>query len=195
MADVLVSLDITTAGLDNMRAILDPVRFRKDVAAGLRYAGKGAKTTAAKEIGGRYALTAARIKQDIKDPKVDDDTLELRFSRVAPTLRAYSGKPTGTRAGRPVGLSFKIFKGKAQKNTSVFWLNVGGQGSPGLPFRRPPLGDKSYGYGVAYGPSIGSIFGGQSAFGEDIRGKTTQRAQEQFIKGVERELARRNRGF
>jgi hypothetical protein len=196
MADTTVSLDITTAGLSNMQALLNPAQFRKDVSAGLRYAGKGAKVTAAKEIGGRYVLTAARIKQDISTPKLTDDGIELRFARKAPTLRAYGGKPTGTtKAGRPIGLAFKIFKGKQQKNPNVFWLNVGGQPSPGLPFRRPPLGDKSYGYGVAYGPSIGSIFGGKSAFGEVIREATTQRVQEHFIKGVQRAMARRNRGF
>jgi hypothetical protein len=179
-------LDITTTGLDAMAAILDPARFRKDVTAGLRYASSGVKTTAAKEIGARYTLTAARIKQDIGKPQVSGDAITIRFGRRPPTLRGYSGRPLARG-----GISYSVFRGQREKRSDVFWLPIGG--APGLPFRRVKPGRQ--GLIVLYGPSVGSIFAGKSMFGESIRGTTTARAQEQFIKGIERELARRSRGF
>jgi hypothetical protein len=190
-------LDITTTGLDAMAAILDPARFRKDVTAGLRYASSGVKTTAAKEIGARYTLTAARIKQDIRKPQASGDAITIRFGRRPPTLRGYSGRPLAPRggnSGRPLargGISYSVFRGQREKRSDVFWLPIGG--APGLPFRRVKPGRQ--GMIVLYGPSVGSIFAGKSLFGESIRGTTTAKAQEQFIKGIERELARRSRGF
>jgi hypothetical protein len=195
-----VRLNVTTAGLDAMQAILDPARFRKDVSAGLRYAGRGAKTTAAKEIGARYALTAARIKQDIKTPVILENAVDIPFDRRPPTLRAYSGRPTGSRTtsrgtGLPTGIKFKIFKGPYQTRQNVFWAQTKGQPFPGLPMRRPPLGNQSYGYGVAYGPSIGAIFTGEGRLAPELRKATVERFQVQFITGVKRELGRRSRGF
>ena len=179
-----VRLDITTAGLDAMQAILDPVRFRKDVSAGLRYAGSGAKTTAAKEIGARYALTSARIKQDISNPVVQTNALLLKFGRRPPTLRGYGGRPLARG-----GYSYQIFRGQRERRSDIFELPIG----PGLPFRRTGKGRS--GLTVMYGPSVGSIFVGRSRFGDEVRRVTTERVMVQFVTGVKREQARRARGY
>lgn len=190
-----VEIDITTAGLDVVQSLLDPKRFKRDVAAGLRYAGKGATVTAAKEIGALYNLTAARIKKDIRKPQLSGDSIRIPFARTAPTLNAFGARPLSTKGGKPTGLKASIFRGQRISNPKAFWLKLPGGGPHGLPFRRPPLGSQTYGYGVAYGPSIGAIFTGKSRFGDQLRDKTSQRVQEQFIKGVQREIDRRSRGF
>jgi hypothetical protein len=191
-------IDIEESGLSAMRALANPSQFRKDVIAGLRYVTPGLKKVIAKEIGTRYALPAARIKDDVRDPKYSDDSITVRFNRVPPSLRAYGGRPikakkTARGVGIPIGIKYKVFKGKQEKRDSVFWLQVSNVPFPGIPFRR--TGTASTQIEALYGPSIGSIFTGKSAFGEEIRQKTVDYAQVQFIKGVERSFQRRARGF
>jgi hypothetical protein len=196
----MAMIDIDVSGLSAMQKLLDPSQFRKDVAAGLKYAIPTAKRTAAKEIGTKYAIPAARIKQDIKSIKYDDEGITFTFNRNPPSLRSYGGKPIKARTtkkgtGVPVGIKYRVFKGSGgtQKRDDAFWLQVGGLPFPGLPFRRK--GPGSSGLIVLRGPSIGSIFTGKSAFGEQIRKATTEAVQVQFIKGVERAQSRRARGF
>lgn len=192
----LINIDVS--GLSAMQALLDPVQYRKDIAAGLKYAVPAARRTAAKEIGTRYAIPAARIKQDIKKITHNDDRMKIVFSRVPPTLRAYGGKPVTSRAtasgtGVPIGIKYKVFKGKQQRRDNVFWLQVGGTSFPGIPFKR--IGPGVSGLEARYGPSIGSIFVGKSQFGDQIRQATVDAVQVQFVKGVERAQSRRVRGF
>jgi len=172
-------IDIQTAGLTPMMAFLDPVRFQKDLSAGLRYASRGAETETRKNIGARYALPAARIRQDQYKTRVDGTALVLGFRRRPPTLRAYGG-----RALARGGYTYQVFRGQRQRNDDIFELPIAG----GLPFKR--INGKIK---VMYGPSIGSIFVGRSRHGDEIRRATTERAMQQFIVGVKRELARRAR--
>ena len=193
------TLSLDAIGLTAMRRLVNPKQFDKDLQAGLRYARSTVKKVAAREIGSKYALTAARIKKDIKDPIYTNDSILVRFNRVPPTLRAYGGVPLTTRptktigTGVPIGLKYRVFKGKGgtQKRPGVFWLRVGSTPYPGIPFKREGPNTIT----ALYGPSIGSIFVGKSAFGEKIREVTTEAAQVQFIKGVERSMSRRKRGF
>jgi hypothetical protein len=46
-----------------------------------------------------------------------------------------------------------------------------------------------------YGPSIGSIFIGRSAIGEQLRGDVQTRVRDQFGKGLERALGAMSRGY
>jgi hypothetical protein len=191
----MATISIDQSGLSAMRQLLDPKQFHKDVLAGLRYASPTVKKVAAREIGTRYAMSAARIKEDIRKPTYTNDSIEIKFSRNPPTVRAYGGRPIKSRTtkkgiGIPIGVKFKIFKGKQQRNDSVFWLQLGSNPFPGLPFIRENGRLKAY-----TGPSIGSIFAGDSAFGEAIRKATTEATQVQFIKGVERSMSRRARGY
>jgi hypothetical protein len=194
----MATIEIDQSGLDAMRQLLEPKQFHKDVQAGLRYASPTVKKVAAREIGTRYALSAARIKNDIKKPTYSDDTIEIRFSRVPPSLRAYGGRPLKARStargtGVPIGIKYKVFKGKQEKRDNVFWLQLGATPFPGIPFRRDGPGRTNI--FALYGPSIGSIFAGDSAFGDAIRKTTTEATQTQFIKGVERAMSRRARGY
>jgi hypothetical protein len=191
-------IDIDVSGLNGMKALANPAQFRKAVQAGLRYASPSVKKTAAKEIGAKYALSAARIKKDIKDPKYTSDSILVTFNRVPPSLRAYGGKPIRSRTtaagiGTPIGVKYRIFRGQTEKRDNVFWLQLGSVPFPGIPFRRD--GPGSAGLVALYGPSIGSIFTGDSKFGEALRKATTEAAQVQFVKGVERYQSRIARGY
>lgn len=191
------SIDINESGLSAMRALANPSQFVKDIQAGLRYATPGLKKIIAKEIGTKYALSAERIKDDIREPRYDNDSITVKFNRVPPSLRAYGGKPlkaikTKRGVGIPIGLKYKVFKGKQEKRDSVFWLQLGNVPFPGIPFKR--VGPASTQIEALYGPSIGSIFTGKSQFGEEIREKTVEFVQIRFIKGVERSFDRRARG-
>jgi hypothetical protein len=195
---MVARIDIDITGLNGMKALANPAQFRKAVTAGLRYASPSVKKIAAKEIGAKYALSAARIKQDIKDPKYTTDAILVTFSRVPPSLRAYGGKPiksrtTATGTGVPIGVKYRIFRKQPERRESVFWLQLGSVPFPGIPFRREGAG--SAGLVALYGPSVGSIFTGDSQFGEALRATTTEAAQVQFAKGVERHLSRIARGY
>jgi hypothetical protein len=174
-------IDIQTAGLTPMMAFLDPVRFEKDLTAGLRYASRGAETETRKNIGARYALPAARIRQDQGKPRMEGSTLVLGFKRRPPTLGSYGG-----RALARGGYTYQVFRGQRERRSDIFELPIG----PGLPFKR-----ENGKLITLYGPSIGSIFVGRSRFGDELRRGTTERVMTQFIVGVKRELARRARGF
>ena len=194
----MARIDLDVSGLSAMQALLNPVQYRKDIAAGLRYAIPTARRTAAKEIGTRYAIPAARIKQGIKKITYDDDGMSIVFNRVPPTLRAYGGRPVTSRTtasgtGVPIRIKYKVFKGKQQRRDNVFWLQVRGTSFPGIPFKR--IGPGVSGIKALYGPSIGSIFVGKSKFGDQIRQATVDAIQVQFVKGVERAQSRRARGF
>ena len=193
-----VSLDVTDKGFKEMQALLNPANMRKQTEAGLRYAGNGVTRTIAKGVGSFYAIPAARIKEDIRKPFINQDGIQIRFSRVAPTLRGYSGKPLTQRSTRKggtiaTGLSYKIFKGKGSRRPSVFWFIPEGSNvaSPGIPFKRNSAarGD----FNALYGPSIGSIVTGKSKHGAAIVEETMRVTLEQLLKGIERERARQVR--
>jgi hypothetical protein len=193
-----VSITIDSKGLDTAKAVFDPKNYRKAVAAGLRYASSGFNREAAKQIGARYAFPASRIKKDIYKPRLRDDEISITFSRRAPTLRAYDAKPL--RKGD--GVSYRVFKegGREQRTEKVFWMPAKMKNGDEtfsnvlLPFRR--LGPKGRTNVTAlFGSSVGSIFARDSRYGEQIRTATLAVVQVQFTKGIDRELARRMRGF
>jgi hypothetical protein len=185
----VVSVNIETQGLDAMQAILAPAQFRKNVTAGLRYAARGAKLTSAKEIGQRYAIAAARIKQDIRTPVVGNSELRIGFGKRAPTVRAFGARPLARG-----GFSFTIFRGERETRRKGFILPVG-EGVPVIRLKGQFTRTGKPKLATVYGPSIGGIFTGESRFGDTIRQATTQKLQTQFITGLQRELARIARGF
>jgi hypothetical protein len=190
-----VSITIDSKGLDTAKAVFDPKNYRKAVAAGLRYAGSGFNREAAKQIGARYALPAARIKKDIQKPRLTDSEISVTFRRRGPTLRAYGAKPL-----RGGGMSYQVFKeGGRQTSQNVFFMPAKMKNGDDtysdvlLPFRR--LGAGRSNITALFGPSVGSIFARNSLYGEQVRTETVKVVQVQFIKGIDRELARRMRGF
>ena len=198
-----LGIDVAITGvqqLNGMRALLQPDTVRKAQKGGIAYAAKAAKVAAAKAIGSRYNIKAARIKADIKGPTLYADRAVLRFSRRPPTLAQYGFNP-GTRGGAQPGLgrglgwgapkpkgkpaSAKIFRtGQRVKYKGVFLINGG------VPVRQ--VGEKLV---TEYGPSIGSMFAGKSRYGDEIRSTVQSRINEQFIVGMQRALDSAARGY
>lgn len=193
-----ISASLEDKGFQAMKAMVDPASVKKQTMAGMRYASNGVARTLAKEIGARYAIPAGRIKQDIRKPTYTENGIQVRFSTKAPSLRAFSGKPLAQKQSRrggivSRGISYKVFKGTAEKRQDVFWFIPSGTSvdRPGLPFRR--LGRGRTNIQAQYGPSIGRIVTGESRFGKVIIDATLTQTMAQVLKGIERERARQAR--
>ena len=211
MAGELISVRIE--GLEQLRKMLeftDPKLLAKAQKGGIAYAAKAVPTAAAKSIAARYNLKSARIKQDVRGPFITADGATLLFSRRAPTITQFGFKP-GSRGGTQPGLgrgmgwgkpnpagrpgSAALLKGQRQNYPTVFMAP--GRNGIQLPFRqgkgRTASGRRRL--VVEYGPSVGSIFDGQSAHGRLIRFEIESRINEQFIAGFPRVLDSAARGY
>lgn len=176
--------------LSAMTAFLSPATFDRALKGGVKYASKAATPAIAKSVGQRYSLRARDIKADInggKDPRFFDGgtSAVISLSRRPRTAAAFGGRQNKR------GYSFAIFKGERQKFRRGF-LAQGKQGIP-LPFYRESKA--RYPIAVIHGPSLGSVFLGASRFGDVMKKEVELRMAEQFIKGIERELASKRRGF
>jgi hypothetical protein len=168
-------------GLDSFLVLSNPKLYQKAIRDGLKYAGRAAKTQLAKEVGARFSLKAARIKDDIKGPfiNVQEGALEFRLARRPPTALAYGGRQVAK------GLSVAYLKGSRRVIPNAFVRKRKG-GSVDLPFYRNRRSGK---INVLHGPSIGAIIKGkQGQFSKQIINDSTNRAFEQWVKGVRRTI-------
>jgi hypothetical protein len=192
------SLQINLDGqekLSAMTALLSPATFERALKGGTQYAAKATPPAVAKAVGARYTWRAEDIKGsaskgtkgDIKGPTFSDGgtTATLRLSRRARTAAVFGGRQTAR------GYSFAIFRGQRETFRRAF-LAPGKQGTM-LPFYR--TGKGRYPIEVIHGPSLGSVFLGDSKYGDVMKKEVETRMAEQFIKGIERELGRKQRGF
>lgn len=185
--------------LQRLQAVLSPAAFEKAKIAGVRYAAKATIPAVAKAVSSRYNIKSARVKQDTKGPFFRADEASLVFSRKPPTLLQYGFKP-GRRGGLQKGLgqgrgwSAPLSSGKPasaqilRAGTRVSYPNT--FLAKGLPFTRT-----SRKLRVEHGPSTGSLFLGQSQFGDAIRDEVLTRMNEQLMKGIERALDSAARGY
>lgn len=185
-------LNVTLEGQDKlskMAALLTPKLFDKALAGGVKYAARAVPAAVAKAATapGRYNIRSKAVKDDVKRPSFGDGgtTARIPISRRARTAAQFGGRQT-TR-----GYSFAIVKGERQRFRRGF-LAPGKQGIM-LPFYRE--GKARYPINVIHGVSTGSMFLGDSRFGEVMKKEVEQRMSEQFLKGVDRELGRAARGF
>jgi hypothetical protein len=204
----MASISLSLAGIDQLqrlKAFLDPKLYDKALRGGITYGSKAAPPAVAKGITATYSLSAARVKKDISRTQFVDggQTALIKFSRRPPTLTQFKPK-TGTRypqpglgqglgwgkpvkAGKPITAVINRSKGK-QAFDGAFFAN--GLNDNSLVLRK---GSNGRFYGV-YGPSVGSMFLGNSAIGPQLRSTVEQRIQEQFIKGFQRVLDSASRG-
>lgn len=204
-----ITIDISgVEGLSAMRAFLDPKLYDKALRGGISYASKAVPPAVAKGIRAEYAISSARIKQDISPIQFGSggQTATIRFSRRPPTLTQYGARP-GTRAtgqrglgrgmgwsqpsrpGRPV-TAIKL-KREGRKPEQGAFIATGLNGNQ-VVLRRSSDGSKLYG---VYGPSIGSIYLGRSAIAQQLQADVSIRINEQFIRGVQRVLDSAARGY
>jgi hypothetical protein len=180
--------------LSKMAALLTPKLFDRALKGGVTYAARAVPPAVSKAVGSRYSMRAARIKQDIKKPRFFDGgrSASIGLSRKAPTAAQFAGRQTKR------GYSFAIFRGQRELFTRGF---IGRGRLAGLPLYRVKTGSESQAAGgrskleVIHGPSVGSMFLGESKFGEVMQKEVENRMSQQFITGVQRELARAGRGF
>jgi hypothetical protein len=204
----MASISLSLAGIDQLqrlKAFLDPKLYDKALRGGITYGSKAAPPAVAKGITASYSLSAARVKKDISRTQFVDggQTALIKFSRRPPTLTQFKPK-AGTRypqpglgqglgwgkpvkAGKPITAVINRSKGRQAFDGAFF---AQGLNSNSLVLRK---GSNGRFYGV-YGPSVGSMFLGNSAIGPQLRDDVQKRIQEQFIKGFQRVLDSAKRG-
>ena len=202
-----VSFTVTgVEGLERLRSFLDPKLYDKATKGGISYASAAVPPAVAKGISSGYNITSSRVKQDISKVRFVDggQTALIGFSRRPPTLAQFKPNP-GTRQPQP-GLGRGKGWGKPAKPgkplTATIIKGKGRQIIPGA-FIATGLNDnrlvlRRFGIGQfrgVYGPSIGSIFLGNSAIGSQLRSDVQERINEQFIKGYQRVIDSAARGY
>ena len=204
----MASISVSLSGIDQLKqlqAFLDPRLYDKAIRGGITYGSKAAPPAVAKGITASYNISAARVKKDISRTQFVDggQTALIRFSRRPPTLTQFKPK-AGTRypqpglgqgmgwgkpvkAGKPITATINRGKGRQAFDGAFF---AQGLNANSLVLRK---GSNGRFYGV-YGPSVGSMFLGNSAIGPQLRDDVQKRIQEQFIKGFQRVLDSAKRG-
>ena len=202
-----IRLEITGLDqLDKMRRALSPALLAKATRAGVAHAAKGVAPQVAKGIAAQYGLASRRVRQDIRGARIasDGQSASVAFSRRPPTLTQYGAKP-GTRApqaglgrgrgwakptkpGRP--LSALIDRSAGRQRIPGAFMVSGNKGNR-LTVRRGPGGKLV----ALYGPSVGSIFAGQSKAGPALRSEAEALIRERFITGFQRALNSAARGY
>lgn len=202
MGGSLVSVDL--GGFDQLRpmqALVDPQGFAQLAAAGMRYASGSVPAAVAQQISQRYAISSARVKDDVAGPFIRGSGYDLeavlKFSRRPPTGMQFKPRMVGpdlrlTIQPRTQTTIRHGFIGQARGRTMTL-----------TPDRRKLYGrdvqsgraKPRHALAVVYGQSIGALYLGRSRYGEEIRANVNQRIEERFATGVERELSRRARGF
>ena len=141
---------------DPLLEFTNPKLYAKAVKGGIRYAAKAGVVQAAKSVGQRYSLKAARIKSDIRVSSITADQATLIFKRRPPTLNQF-GLSVGKRGGPQPGLgrgkgwgkpkpkgrpiTARIFRdGQRQKYPGTFLITgVNGASIPIFVGRNSPL--------------------------------------------------------
>ena len=173
--------------LSAMKAFLEPAAFDRALKGGTRYATKATPPAISKAVGARYTMKAGEIKKDIKGPNFSEGgkSATLILSRRPRTAAAFNGKQTSQ------GYRFAVYRGQNVTVKNGF-LAKGKQGIM-LPFYREGKG--RYPINVIHGPSLGSVFVGNSKYGDVMKKEVGDRMQKQLVVGIERELKRSARGF
>jgi hypothetical protein len=204
-----MAVSFTIDGLDrlaSMQRFLDPKLYDKASRSAVRYAAKAVPPAVAKGVTQSYNIKSARVKQDISRVRIEQggQAAVVGFSRRAPTLMQY-GARAGTRGtgrrgrGRGLGwtapakpgkpLTAMTVKAKGRQKIRSAFIARGRNGNQ-LVLQRQ--GDRLK---ALYGPSIGSIFLGNSKISEQLKADVQRRISQQFVTGFERALKADARGF
>ncbi len=181
----LIRLEIT--GLDQLakiRQTLGPELLKRATRAGVAAAAKSVAPKVAQSIAQSYGIPSRRVRQDVRSVRIAPDGMSatVAFSRRPPTLTQYGAKP-GTRStgqpglGRGLGwgkptkpgkpLSALVLRADGRQPVAGAFLATGRSGNR-LVLRRGRGGKLE----ALYGPSVGSIFAGQSQIGPALRAET-----------------------
>ena len=195
-----VSLD-GAEKLSKMAALLTPKLFDKALAGGVRYAARAATPAIGKAASSRYGIRSGAAKDDVGRPRFYDggQSATISISRKPRTAAQFGGRLLGRG-----GYSWALFKGQRQVQRLGF-IGTTPEGAT-VPFIRLPgpkvrmtkgryAGKMRQRIDVIRGVSTGSMFLGDSRFGDVMKKEVEARMSEQFLRGVDRELGRAARGF
>jgi len=206
MAGITIKLE-GLSQLQKMVEFTDPKNFAKAQRAGLTKATAAIRTQVAKEIGQRYNIKSARIKQDIKNAYIAPDAsfASIRFARTSPTLAQFGMKP-GTRAtgqpglGRGMGwgkptkpgkpLTAMVIRADKRHRYTGAFVFIGKNGNE-LVGRKDSKGKIH----SLYGPSIGSIFLRKGRYADELQATAARLINDEFVKGFEKKLGDIARGY
>ena len=193
MAAFQLRIDLDGAEkLSDLQALLSPATFERALKGGVTYAAKATPPAISKAVGSRYNWKAGDIKKDVRTPRFFDGgrSASIGLSKRPRTAAVFGGRLT------PKGYTFSVIRGERQTFKHAF-VAPGKQGIP-LPFYRTKPGTPGggrYPIDVIHGVSLGSVFLGNSRFGEVMKDEVEDRMRRQFIVGIDRELSRKSRGF
>jgi len=204
-----ITLDFNIQGLEQfrkMQAFLNPENLLKAERGGVAYAAKSVPPVVAKGIGASYFIKAARIKQDISSVRIDPNgtTATIKFSRRPPTLIQFGAKPgkRGRQPGLGRGMGWGPAKPAGRPLTATVLRSDGRKARPGAFIATGQSGNqvvlqrRSNGKLVGvYGPSIGSIFLGDSKISNELKAAVKARINEQFVVGFNRAWEKAARGY
>jgi hypothetical protein len=204
----MASLSISLTGIESLnrlQAFINPKLYDKAIKGGISYASKAVPPAVAKGITTSFNISSARVKKDIgRTAFVDRGTTALiKFSRRPPTLSQFKPNPgkrqpqPGLGRGRGWGPPLKPGKPLTAmvSRTTGRVAFAGAFRARGLNANSLVLRKDTSGrfYGV-YGPSVGSMFLGQSRIGPQLRDDVSKRINDQFIRGFERVINSAARG-
>jgi hypothetical protein len=203
---------IGDAELAQSLAKLSSQDIPKAIRMGVRDAARAGRTTLAKSIGQRYALSAARIKQDVPTARIADggQTAVITTSRKPITAMQFKPKETSQ------GLSISIYRGQRTVVKSGFMQHSNkGKFSGRMPFR-PAANGRLYsgdanrtdeggwklkarakprkGLDLVVGPSIHAIYTG-GEWSPALQARTEVRIEDALESGILRALGAMGRGY
>jgi hypothetical protein len=205
----VASVRLEISGLDQLAKLTEaigPAMLKRATRAGVAAAAKSVAPKVAQSISQRYGLPSRRVRQDVRAVRIapDGQSATVAFSRRPPTLAQFSAKP-GTR-GRQPGLGRGLGWGKPTKPGRPLSALVdryeGRQPVPGAFLATGRSGNRLVmrrGRGgkleALHGPSVGSIFAGQSRIGPALRSEVETAIRARFIAGFQRVLDSAARGY
>jgi hypothetical protein len=193
-----VSLSISgIEGLNAMKAFLDPKGYERAMKAGVSYAAKAVPPAAGKAISSRYSITSSRVKESVGGITIRDGDATVVFKRKPPTAMQFRPRQNST------GVAYRLYRGATVQVPNAYIGSARGRQMVLMPVSsRRYKGDLGSGRAkpragldFVHGPSIGSLALGRARFAKEIQKELGQRINQQFIRGVERELGRQARGF
>jgi len=206
----MASVRVQISGLDQlakMAEAIGPEMLKRATRAGVAAAAKSVAPKVAQSISQRYGLPSRRVRQDVRAVRIapDGQSATVAFSRRPPTLTQFSVRPGRRASGQP-GLGRGLGWGKPTKPgrplSALIDRSAGRQPVPGafvvngnngnrLTMRRGRGGKLE----ALYGPSVGSIFAGQSRIGPALRSEVETAIRARFIAAFQRVLDSAARGY
>lgn len=197
---VRVGISVDASDLKKFQSLVTSKQFRAVAYGGMKYAAQSTPASVAQNISRHYGISSGRVKQDVRGPFIktigDEIEAELFFARRPATGMQFKPRASGLN-----GIRFRFYKSSDTTVRGAFFRDVrnGRFAFKADKSKREQARDgrnkPRYALKMIHGPSTGSMFLGNSTFGEEIKTAVNTRINEQFNKGVERKYKSILRGY